>query len=157
MKTHILTTLTILALSSAVFAQDSHDKPIPGPKGGKVVEVAGGHAEFFVQNDKKVSVTFYDEGMKPIAPGVQVVSIIAEAPEGRAKLEFAKADDAFLSTTPLPEGEGYRIVLQIKPNADTKPSNTRIDYHHEACAECNRPEYACVCETKDSAHDGHGH
>ena len=155
MKHHILTTLTLIALSTAAFGQDSHDKPIPGPKGGKIVEAPGGHAEFFVQPDRKVSVTFYGEEMNPTAPADQVVTVIAEAPAGREKLDFEQSGDAFVSTTALPEGEGYRIVLQIKPTADAKPQNTRIDYHTEVCGECNRPEYACICEA--DSHEGHDH
>ena len=31
------------------------------------------HAEFFMQPDKKVSITFYDESMKPVAPEEQIV------------------------------------------------------------------------------------
>ena len=148
----ILTFLTIAA--TAVFSADDHaHKPIPGPKGGKVLETEPHQAEFFVQPNKKVSITFYDESMKPVAPGEQVVKVIAEAPSGKATLDFEKTSDAFVSTTALPEGDGYRIVLQIKQTADAKPKNLRIDYHTEICGECKYPEYACVCPD----HAGHGH
>jgi len=74
----ILTILTIAA--TAAFSADEHGhKAIPGPKGGKVLETEPLHAEFFVQPDKKVSIAFYDESMKPVAPGEQVVKVIAEA------------------------------------------------------------------------------
>jgi hypothetical protein len=160
MKTLISSTLTLLLMATAVFAEDGHghDKVIPGPKGGKIVEVEGGHAEFFVQPDKKVSVTFYGEDMKPLPPAEQVVVAIAEAPAGKAKLAFDKTGDAFVSQTTLPEGEGYRVVLQIRSTADAKPQNLRIDYHAEVCAKCNRAEYACVCTSSgEKKDDGHGH
>jgi len=141
----ILTALTISA--SALFAADEHghDKPIPGPKGGRLVEVKGGHAEFFVQPDKKVSVTFYGEDMKALPPAEQVVAVIAEAPAGKARLEFDKTADGFISKTELPEGDGYRVVLQIKTAPDAKSQNLRIDYHTEICGECKKAEYACIC------------
>jgi hypothetical protein len=148
----ISTILTIAAV--AAFSADDHShKAIPGPKGGKVLETEPLHAEFFVQPDKKVSVTFYDEAMKPVAPGEQVVKLIAEAPAGKTTLDFEKSGDALVSKTALPEGDDYRIVLQIRQTADGKPQNFRIDYRAETCGDCKRAEYACVC----SDHAGHGH
>jgi hypothetical protein len=159
MKTRqlILTLLTVAA-TTALSADDHDHKPIPGPKGGKVLETAPLHAEFFVQPDRKVSITFYDESMKPLAPGEQVVKVIAEAPSGKATLDFEKTSDAFVSTAALPEGEGYRVVLQIKQTGDAKPQNFRLNYHTEICGECKLPEYACVCEGHSGpGHEGHAH
>ena len=155
MNTLLKATLTLLAITSTTFAEKDHDhdKPIPGPKGGRILEVEGGHAEFFVQQDKKVSITFYDSEMKPAAPGDQVVKVIAEAPSGKATLDFEKAGDAFVSSSALPEGDGYRIVVQIKSAADAKAQNFRVDYHTEICGECKHPEYACTCPD----HEGHKH
>ncbi|HEY5953310.1 MAG TPA: hypothetical protein VIT18_03040 [Terrimicrobiaceae bacterium] len=148
----ILILLTIVATSA--YSADEHDhKVIPGPKGGKVLETDPLHAEFFVQPDRKVSVTFYDQAMKPVAPGEQVVKVIAEAPSGKTTLDFEKSGDALVSKTALPEGDDYRVVLQIRQTADGKPQNFRIDYSTETCSDCKRPEYACVC----SDHAGHGH
>jgi len=155
MNTLLKATLTLLAIASTSFAEKGHDhdKPIPGPKGGRILEVGGGHAEFFVQPDKKVSITFYDSEMKPATPGEQVVKVIAEAPSGKATLDFEKAGDAFVSSSALPEGDGYRIVVQIKSTADAKAQNFRVDYHTEICGECKHPEYACTCPD----HEGHKH
>jgi hypothetical protein len=156
MTTLIKASLILLAIASTSFAEEGHhhDKPIPGPKGGRVLEVPGGrHAEFFVQPDRKVSVIFYDAEMKPTAPGEQTVKVIAEAPSGKVSLDFEKTADAFVSSNALPESDGYRIVLQIKPASDGKAQNFRIDYHTEICDECKHPEYACTCPD----HKGHEH
>ena len=155
MNTLLKTTLTLLAIGSTSFAKEGrdHDKPIPGPKGGRILEVAGGHAEFFVQPDKKVSITFYDSDMKPAAPGEQVVKVIAEAPSGKASLDFERTGEAFVSSSALPDDDGYRIVLQIKSTADAKAQNFRVDYHTETCDQCKYREYACIC----SDHKGHEH
>lgn len=148
-------TLALLAITSTTLAEKGHDhdKPIPGPKGGRILEVEGGHAEFFVQPDNKVSIAFYDSEMKPAAPGEQVVKVIAEAPSGKATLDFEKAGDAFVSWIALPEGDGYRIVVQIKSTGEAKAQNFRVDYHTEVCGECKDPEYACTCPD----HQGHKH
>jgi hypothetical protein len=158
MKPHQLF-LTILTIGATAFsAQDHARKIIPGPKGGKVLETKPLRAEFFVRPDNKVTITFYDESMKPIAPGEQIVKVIAEAPSGKATLDFEKSGDAFVSTTTLPEEEGYRIVVHIKQAADAKPQNFRIGYHTETCGECKMAEYACICESHaGSGHDSHSH
>lgn len=132
-------------------------KPIAGPKGGKVLETEPLHAEFFVQPDKKVSLTFYEADMKPVPPTTQEIKVIAEPKSGKATLEFNKTAEGFVSKTALPEGEGYRIVVQIKNEATAKPQNFRIDYHTEICGECKRAEYACACEHAGSEHEGHAH
>lgn len=160
MKTLLTSALAIILLTSATQAEEGHDhdKVIPGPKGGKVVEVDSGHAEFLILPDKKVSVTFYDQEMKPTSPGEQVIAVVAEAPAGKAKLEFEKTTEAFVSTAALPDGDGYRLVLQVRSKPDGKMQNFRIDYHMEQCPECKRPEYACTCgDHGGKKDDGHGH
>jgi hypothetical protein len=155
----ILAIFSIVAVGTTAFsAKDPDKKATPGPKGGRVLATEPLQAEFFVQPDKRVSITFYDENMKPVAPSEQVVKVIAEAPSGKATLEFEKTSDGFVSTAPLPEGEGYRVVVQIKPAANIKPQNFRIDYHNEICGECKFPEYACICEDHSGAgHEKHAH
>lgn len=155
MKQLIKLTLGLILLATSANAADGHghDKIIPGPKGGKIVEVGDGHLEFFVQPDKKVSVTFYDKDLKVAPVGDQTVSAVAEAPAGKAKLAFEKTGDSLVSSSPLPEGDGYRVVLQVRANADSKPQNIRIEYHAEVCEKCKRADYACTCE----GDDGHGH
>lgn len=133
--------------SVALAAESGHShKTIPGPKGGKVLESMPLHAEFFVQPDRKVSVTFYDAALKPVAPSAQQIKVIAEAKTGKATLEFEKSADTFISKTALPEGDGYRVVVQIKNDASAKSQNFRIDYQPDLCKECNRAEYACTCD-----------
>lgn len=147
----------VLVSSVAIAADDKHThKATPGPKGGKVLELGTLHAEFFVQADKKVSITFYDEAMKPVASGGQEIKVIAEAKTGKATLEFEKSGGAFVSKTALPEGDGYRIVVQIRNDAAAKPQNFRIDYHAEICGGCKLAEYACICEHA-GASSGHAH
>ena len=65
----LLTSFALLATAVALVA-----KPIPGPKGGKIVTTEAPHVEFFVQKDRSVAVSFYDKDLKPVAPAGQIVS-----------------------------------------------------------------------------------
>jgi hypothetical protein len=125
-------------------------KVMPGSKGGKIIQVEGGHAEFLIQADRKISVRFYGVDLKPVAPAGQVISVTAQAPAGNTKLELEKTAEAFVSQASLPEGEGYMLVLQIRSGAGAKPQNFRIKLDLAHCSGCKRSEYACVCE-------GHNH
>jgi hypothetical protein len=118
-----------------------------GPRKGRVLEVDGHSAEFFVEKDRTVSIAFLDKELKKNEPiGAQTVTATAEAPSGKQKLEFEKKGDLLVSKTPLPEGEHYTVVVQVKPTADAKPKNFRIKIDLNTCAGCSNPEYACTCD-----------
>ncbi len=153
MKTLRITTLALIsALALATALQAS---PIPGPKGGRIVTTEAPHVEFLVAPDRAVVVSFYDKDLKPVAAAGQVVTAVAEAKAGKVALDFAARDGALASTRPLPEGDGYRVVLQVRDTAQARPKNYRITYHDEVCGGCKRAEYACICE--DAGGDGHKH
>lgn len=141
--------LTLLASAAAFAAQ-----PLPGPKGGKILTVAAPHAEFFVEPDRRITVSFYDAKMQPLPPGSQVVTAIAEAKSGKATLALDRTATGFTSRTTLPDGDAYTIVVQIRDTAGTRPTNYRVLFHDEICPDCKRAEYACAC---DDAGKGHGH
>ena len=145
----ILVSFALLATAGA-FA-----KPLTGPKGGKLLTTETPHAEFFVEKDRTVTVTFYDAALKPVAPAEQVVNAVAEAKTGKVKLEFDKTAGGFVSKQPLPAGDDYTVVVQIRDTAGTKPKNHRVLFHDELCAECKRAEYACTCD--GAGDDTHKH
>lgn len=149
MKTirHLAFASFALLATAAAFAA----KPLAGPKGGKLLTTAAPHAEFFVEKDRTVTVTFYDAALQPLAPGTQVVSAIAEAKSGKVTLAFAPTTAGFVSKTKLPDGDDYTVVVQIRAAADTKPTNYRVLFHDELCADCKRAEYACTCDDAGSA------
>lgn len=125
-----------------------------GPRGGRMLDAEPARAEFFVNETRNIEIRFHDEADAATPSGDPVVNAIAEAPEGKIKLEFQKEGDAFVSTTALPEGDGYTVVVQIRATAADRPKNFRIPLHLETCGECSRAEYACTC---DHAGDEHGH
>jgi hypothetical protein len=138
-----------LAVSAAAFAA----KPIPGPKGGRVLTTDAPHVEFFVEKDRTVTVSFYDKALKPVALTGQVVSATAEAKTGKVQLAFAEKNGALTSKTALPAGDDYTVVVQVRDNASARPKNYRVLFHDEVCAECKRAEYACVCDDAGKEHD----
>lgn len=129
--------------------------PIPGPRGGKILNTEAPLVEFLVGKDRSVTVSFYDRDLKPVAPAGRVVTAVAEAKTGRVALAFADQDGALVSSTPLPEGDGYRVVVQVRDTAQARPKNYRVEFHDEVCGECQRAEYACVCD--EAGGDRHQH
>jgi len=146
MKTNLWGLCALLLTATAAMAAESHShKTLPGPKGGRILESTPRHAEFLVRPDRKISVTFYDAALKPVAPSTEEVKAIAEAKTGKTAFEFEKTGDALVSKEALPAGDGYRVVVLIKSQAGAKSQNFRIDYREEICGECKRVEYACIC------------
>jgi CheY-like chemotaxis protein len=136
---------TIAGLALLGFTAVGADKIVGGPKGGRLLENEAPRAEFFVEKDHTVTITFYDAALKVVPPGDQVVTATAEAKSGKAKLEFEKKGDTLVSKTALPEGDGYNVVVQIKAKPDAKPQNFRVKFDTGTCGECKRAEYACIC------------
>jgi hypothetical protein len=116
-----------------------------GPRGGRLLDTFSPRPEFFVEKDRKISLTFYNADKKPVAVTDQTATATAETKQGRVKLEFEKKGDTLISRTALPEGDGYTVVLQLKANPDARPKNFRIPLHLYECGGCKRAEYACTC------------
>ena len=146
----ILTSFALLATALALVA-----KPIPGPKGGRVLTSEAPHIEFFVEKDRTVVVSFYDKALKSVPVSSQVVTATAEAKTGKVKLDFAEKDGVLVSKNALPEGDDYTVVVQIRDSVVAKPKNYRVLFHDEACGECKRAEYACICEDAGGEHEKH--
>ena len=137
--------IAVAALCSAV-SVTAAEKIVGGPKGGRLLEAYGQKAEFFMTNDKKIEIIFYDAALKPIAPGEQVVAVTAEPKSGRTKVELEKTATGYVSKAAVPEGTPYRVVVQMRAKPDAKPQNFRVDLDLANCAGCNRGEYACTCD-----------
>jgi hypothetical protein len=150
MKTNIRSVAMALGLCSslalAAIAADKHDHAKgAAPKGGRLLDKTEPHAEFVVEKDRTVTINFYNHDLKPVAASTQSVTVQADAKSGKTRLEFAKKGDSLASTTRLPEGDGYNVVVQFKQTAEAKPQNFRFKLDLDPCGECKRPEYACSC------------
>ena len=62
------------------------------------------------------------------------------------KIAFEVKDGKVVSTTKLPEGEGYQVVVQAKSTPDAKTKNFRIKLQLYICKGCGNAEYACTCD-----------
>lgn len=144
MKT-LLNVLILAALATTSAFADTKVKA--GPRKGLILELPGKNAEFFVEKDRTISIAVYDEAMKAQPASTEVITATAEAPSGKTKIAFEKKGDLLVSTTPLPEGEGYQVVVQAKPTPDAKTKNFRIKLALHTCGgPCGNPEYACTCD-----------
>lgn len=140
----ILHILAFLALAAAPALADAKVKA--GPRKGRILELEGQNAEFLVEKDRTVSIAFYDAAGKQQPAANQAVTLTAEAKSGKTKINFEKKGDLLVSPVPLPEGEGYQIVVQAKTAPDAKPKNFRIKLETHICKGCSLPEYTCTCD-----------
>ena len=144
---HILKMIAVAALAAFTTGTVLADAKVKaGPRKGRVLEMEKQNAEFFVEKDRTVSIAFYDAELKAQPLAAQTVTATAEAPSGKSKLEFEKKGDLLVSKTPLPEGEHYTVVVQVKGDADAKPKNFRIPLDLSHCKGCGNSEYACTCD-----------
>ncbi|HEX2101118.1 MAG TPA: hypothetical protein VHF69_10665 [Candidatus Synoicihabitans sp.] len=121
------------------------DKTAAGPKGGRLLENTDPAAEVFVHADRRLEITFYDATLQPRARAAQQAAVTAELPEQRTSIELIPTATGFKSQEPLPAGEPYRLVVQLRERPEARPRNFRIMLNLEPCAECSYAEYACVC------------
>lgn len=149
MKLNLVTLLALLcAAAFPSFADKGHHphKIVPGPKGGRILEKTSPKAEFLLEKDRTVTITFYDDALKPVPASEQVVSLTADAKGGKLKIDFARKGDVLVSQGKLPEGEGYNLLVQFRQTASAKPQNHRFKLETYTCKGCNRLEYACTCD-----------
>ena len=147
MKTKMQNILITVALLVGVCAASAADKKhLGGTKGGRFLEKTDPKAEFFVEKDHSLTITFYDAALKAVPAASQSVTVVVEAKAGKATIEFEKQGGVLVSKTKLPEGDGYNLVVQFKPAAAAKPQNFRFKLDLGTCAACKRPEYSCVCD-----------
>ncbi len=149
--------LAALALYLPVAAADQahdhqHAAKTAGPNGGRLLTALEPHAEFFVTADRKVRITFLDENDRPVPPSGQSVTVTAGDRAAPTRLTFVRAGDVLISDGPLPAGNNFPAVVQIKPAADTKTVVVRFNVNLSLCPDCRHAEYACLCDEHDHAH-----
>ena len=127
-------------------ADDEAKEVEAGKRGGRLLATESPRPEFFVEKDHTVSVKFYDEDGNVVAPAKQQVTVITSGEE-KKKLQLEKKEDALVSTEPLPEGDGYNLVVQVRVDAEARPNNFRFLFLNHICGgTCGNPEYACTCD-----------
>lgn len=133
-------------LYAGLFPLNAADKKMEaGPRGGRLLEKTTPRAEFLVEKDRTISIAFYNDKLQPLPADSQVATVIAEAKSGKARIELNRKDGRLVSQTPLPEGDGYTVVVMLKTREDAKPQNLRFKLDLHECGGCKRQEYACTC------------
>ena len=119
-----------------------------GPKGGKLLENSAPRAEFFIEPDNRITITFYDANLKPVPLAGQTVMISAAPRSGKVNVELEKKDGALISKQPLPKRgffDEYQITVQIKSSPESKPEIFQVRFDLDVCKKCKHPEYTCNC------------
>lgn len=127
---------------------------IAGPKGGKYLQKGDIRAEFVVNSARFVQMYFYDADMNLIMPTEQAVRVLADAGTKKVRIEMDDSHNGFVSTEPLPDGEAFTVLTQIRWNEDSRFTNFRINYEAGRCDECRRGKYACTCDPSDKDQTG---
>lgn len=149
----IMKNITVAVMAGALFAgltsmsmNGAEANGKGGARGGRLLEKTEPAAEFLIEKDRTVSIKFYDASGKTVNPAEQSVTVVAEPKGGKQTIEFEKKGDGLVSKTPLPEGDGYNLVVQFRQMPEAKPQNFRFKMNLSTCGECKRAEYACICE-----------
>jgi hypothetical protein len=150
MKTHLRLLTLAGAFCVGLFtaaAADTHDhQHLATPKGGRVLGKTKPYAEVVIEKDRRVTIHFYSDDLKPVPATTQTATLIANAKSGKTTLEFEKRGDSLVSKSKLPDGDGYNLIVQFRQNAEAKPQNFRFKLDLSTCTGCKRHEYGCVCD-----------
>ncbi len=122
------------------------------PNGGRLIRGVEPHAEFLFTSERKVEIRFVKDGAV-VAPAGQIVTLIGGDRANPTRLSFAAEGDKLVSSDALPEGDNLPIILQFRSSADAKPVTERFTLNLAKCSECERAEYACVCEHGEGDRD----
>ena len=129
--------------------EHGHAKKKPGPNGGRILTDVTPNLEFLVREDRKVQIAALADA-KAIPVTTQSLTLIGGDRANPTSLEFIKDGDVLVSSTTLPAGENFPVILQIKtsPTSDSIPQKFQLNLKN--CPDCKYKEYACIC---DHGHD----
>ena len=143
MKSTLLKLIAAVALAApSAFA---HQDIEIGPNGGRVFNLESEstpHLEVAAKNGQFV-IYVLDGADKPVPLGGRTLAITAGDRSKPEKLSVTKIGEAF--TAPIPKGEEFPIVFQIREKEGAKPLTARMNYNAKPCPECNKPEWMCAC------------
>lgn len=159
-----ITVLSVLTISTFLlgnaFAESGHEghdhatgdhkeEKIKAPNGGRIIELDPYHMEFYATPERMIEVRIFDQAMKPVQLDQAEIQVVAQAESGSEKYSLSLDKGAFVSDQPLPEGDGYNLVVRVKTDADSSFKNIRFKFDPSICSGCKLGEYACICEGHD--------
>ncbi len=141
---------TILTLALSLCTASAHEHITVGPGQGRIAyldSTTTPSAEFNAK-DGKARITLLDKDLKAIPLSEQILVITAGERGSAAKLAVTKEGNEFVA--PLPKGEDYWCIFQLKEKPAAKSITFRVHYNATICAECKKPEWICLCGNKGS-------
>lgn len=124
----------------------AHEPNVAGPNGGRVLMGIEPHVEFLVTEDRKVTLTFVDDDLKPVALAEQTATVIAGDRSAPTRLSFTKVGEQLVSDGVLPQGNDFPTVVQLKTTPDAAPVLEKFNLNLADCPTCDQLEYACTCD-----------
>ena len=137
--------LTAAETKPAVEPGHTHEKRTAGPNRGRVITGVEPRAEFFVTPERKVQITFLGKDGTAIAPAAQVATVTAGERAAPTKLTFERKANVLLSTSVLPAGNDFPVVVEIVPSPGAAKIVEKFYFDSSICGECKNAEYACIC------------
>ena len=122
-----------------------HDHIKAGPNKGRMISSVTPQAEFFVMDDGRVQISFFDADMKAVAPAGQTVSVISGERISPLEMSFTAEGSALVSKEALPKGNNFPTVVAIKTSADSEEVITKFTLNLSDCSSCSNKEYSCEC------------
>jgi len=116
-----------------------------GPNGGKIFRSTQPPFELYLQDDRKIRITFLGEDDQPIDAANQRISAVGGSRSNPTRMIFAADGDGLISNIPLPDGNNVPLILNIKPTPESKTVIERININIAQCSSCSYLEYACIC------------
>jgi len=138
--------LTAAETKPAAEPGHTHEKRTAGPNRGRVITGLEPRAEFFVTPDRKVQITFLAKDGTVIAPAAQIATVTAGDRAAPTKLTFARNGNVLLSSSSLPAGNDFPVVVEIESSPGAAKVVEKFYFDSSQCGECKNAEYACICD-----------
>ncbi|MGE9290958.1 MAG: hypothetical protein ACQKBT_08210 [Puniceicoccales bacterium] len=114
------------------------------PNGGRLFEAGDHIAEFFFTPERLVEIRFLDDRGEVVETGEREVSLIGGDRTNPIRLKFEVIENVFVSTTPIPEGNNFPVILTVRDGDQT--IRERFNLNTSNCPGCQLGEYACTCD-----------
>jgi hypothetical protein len=124
---------------------NEHAKKTPGPNGGRILTDVTPNLEFLVREDRKIQISALADA-KAIPVTTQSLTLVGGDRANPTTLEFIKDGDVLVSSTALPAGENFPVILQIKTSPTSDLITQKFQLNLKDCPDCKYKEYACICD-----------
>jgi hypothetical protein len=121
------------------------EQPASSLNGGRIVQQASVHFEFFLRPDSLAQITFLDANQQVIPVQQQSVSLVGGNRLDPVRINFVAQAGHLLSERPLPLMRRMPVVLQIQNTPQSEKVYEKFYLDLSNCSSCDFQEYACIC------------